>query len=179
MYFPGVEDLDDITSEWETLKTMPGSKPQAEGDISDGMIKLPHPNFVYRMLETQYGMRYASVWRMKCLGQKRRAKPVYPRVTDCWIVQYDVMIWKGDRYDQLATSHPRDINRIFLAPKNQCQVTLDELRVAFARERDRNLHNAAEQVTRLRTDIATREREIADTEAHIAQMTGFMPEFDE
>lgn len=175
-------ETDDITSEWETLKALPGSKPRGENvDLrSEYMSMSEHPEFVYRLLETTHSMLYASLWRMKCLGQKRRADARFPGYTrtplECWVVQHDVMLWKGDRYDHLSTAPPKDFGRIFLAPKKQCCVTLDEVRAQFAKARDRNLQTAVGNVRRHRADIADKEREIATMEAHIAAMTGFIPD---
>lgn len=172
--------MDDITSEWATLKALPGSKPRGE-DIDlrrEYMSMGDHPEFVYRLHESGYSMHYASLWRMKCHGEKRRSGYGNPQHVECWVVEYDALLWKGDRYDLLATKPPeRDKARVFLAPKKQCCVTLDEVRHLFVKERDRNLRNAAEYVLRCRTDISGKLAEIAMTEAHIASMNGFIPEF--
>ncbi len=175
-----MDPVDDLDSEWTTLKNIPGSKPLAEDiNLRDEYMSMgEHPEFVYTLLEAQYGMRHASLWRMKCFGQKRRGAPVYPRRVDCWVVQYDKILWEGDRRHTLVNPIPRDINRRFLMPKKQCCVTLDEMRAAFAAARDKAIESARYEVERQRTEIAQRTASVIETEAHIAQLTGFMPEFE-
>lgn len=171
---------DDLSSEWETIKKLPGAKALAE-DIDlrrelQGMA--PHPEHVYKFIEDQYGLRYMSIWRYKCIGQKI-VHGRYPFPTDCWIVMYDAPIWIGERVGVGNPVHtPKDMSRVFQTPKKSSYVTLDEVRAAFIVVRDKAIKNQLYEIRRWRDEITKRQADIADYEADIAKMTDYVPKLE-
>jgi len=171
-----MEQEDDVGSEWATLKEIPGTKTLTENvDLRiEYMAMGEHPEFVYRIVDEMYGFKSMAVWKLQCFGQKVRGRPMYPRKVDCWVVRYDTVLWKGERYSQREGT---DMSRIFLMPKAQGFASLDELREGFAVARDKIIERYSYEIKRWREDIARLKRDLGEYEGTIAQMNDFVPEF--
>lgn len=166
---------EDITDDWETIKGLPFGKALTDDvDLSGEMVVGAHPEFVYRVVEGTYGLRYMSIWRLKCFGQKRRGRPVYHKTLDCWIVQYDVPLWKAELAPDTVAQHAE---RKFLMPKKDSYTTLADVTAAFVMARDKALDRYREQIREWHGSIARLQGEIDTTSDVIQRMNGFVPDF--
>lgn len=175
-----MDEIDDISSEWGVIKSILGSKPQTESvDLrSEYMSMGDHPEFIYKLLDSTFGVASMSIWRCKCFGQKR-VRRGGPHTTDCWITQYDVCLWKGARVDQHTSPHLRDLNRVFATPKNQSYKSLTEVLAAFVKARDVALKRTRDDIKRMRSDVERLMNDITKYETEADAMTGFTPPIDE
>jgi hypothetical protein len=171
-----VDERDDITSEWATLKSLPGVKAIAEDMEPSELVVGAYPEVIYKIIEESYGLRYMAVWRYKCFGQKR--SNVYGgRMRDCWIVSYDIPLWKGEKADDRVhpIPNPRDFGRMHLSPKKDSYTSLADVTAAFIKARDKAIANYRSEISRWREDVARLQRQITDDEALIAKMETFVP----
>jgi len=163
-------DQDDLSSEWATLKEIPGVKTLSENvDLrAEYMTMGEFPAFVYRIVDADYGFRHMAVWRYKCLGQKTRGKPLYHRKRDCWVCVHDVIIWRGVQYKD----RERDVTRAFYMSKDQGFASLAELAVGFAATRDKLIVRYQEEIKHWRAEAAKLEESARGHERDIKAMAG-------
>ncbi len=166
--------MDDLDSEWETLRALPPTKALVE-DVNlreERWGLADHPEFIYKIVDENFGLQRMSIWRYKCLGQRIVHSP-YPKPVDCWVIQWDRVLWSGE-FCNSVSPNPNP-NAIRSTPKRTSYTSLEGVTRAFQVARDRALARYRDDNNLMRSEIAKREEIIVRNEGLIATMTGFIP----
>jgi hypothetical protein len=185
---------DDITEEWETLKTIPRGKPIVENvDLRMERHALAvHPEFVYQITDKSYGVRFMAIWKLRCLGQKIKTFYGYGKPNDVWLVQYHRVLWEGPGLAERRAEEKHTINgervsryrymdptKTYSLSKKNAHPSLAEALTEFTVVRDRAIELYRDQQRQWRETIAELQGQLAGTDTLIAGFAGFVPQIDD
>jgi hypothetical protein len=182
------EEPDDLTAEWETIKSIPRGKPIVEDvDLRRERHALAvHPEFVYQLTDKSYGVRFMALWKLKCQGQKIKTHAGFGRPTDVWLVQYHRVLWEGPSLAErranggdAARFKYMDPTKTYALSKKNAHVTLAECLAEFARVRDQAIEGYREHQQSQRESIERLQGEIAAYDALCDSFAGFLPQIDD